>query len=180
MASILLGITGGIAAYKSAEIASLMVKAGHSVQTVMTESAFEFIGPATFAALTAKPVVSSLFESTPGYPLGAHIELVEKVDLFCIAPTTANLLAKISHGLADDLLSTLCLTYTGKLLLAPAMNCEMWEKRVVQRNIAQLKEDGYYFVGPEDGWLSCRKTGTGRMAEPATVFKAVTDLLTQQ
>jgi phosphopantothenoylcysteine decarboxylase/phosphopantothenate--cysteine ligase len=99
--------------------------------------------------------------------------------LLCIAPATANLLAKAAHGMADDLLSTLLLSFTGPVLLAPAMNCEMWEKRSVQRNVAQLREDGVHFVDPEEGWLSCRKRGVGRMAAPETILAAIDQLLDQ-
>ncbi|MEK6234401.1 MAG: hypothetical protein N2C14_06795, partial [Planctomycetales bacterium] len=111
------------------------------------------------------------------FPLGAHISLAARADLLCVAPATANFLAKAAGGLADDLLSTLALSFTGPILLAPAMNCEMWEKPAVQRNAAQLREDGFQFVGPEEGWLSCRQRGFGRMSEPDAVFEEITRLL---
>ena len=173
---ILLGVTGGVAAYKSAALASLLVQAGHGVTVVMTASAEEFIGAATFRALTGRGVVTHSFPPH-SHPLGPHIELARKAELLCIAPTTANMLAKAAHGLADDLLSTLLLSFEGPVLMAPAMNCEMWAKPAVQRNVAQLKEDGIHFVGPDLGWLSCREKGAGRMSEPPTIAEAIEKLL---
>jgi phosphopantothenoylcysteine decarboxylase/phosphopantothenate--cysteine ligase len=175
---VIVGVSGGIAAYKTAGLVSQLVQSGAGVSVVLTSSAREFIGPATFAALTGRPVYEHVFDNQR-YPLGAHIELAERADLLCIAPATANLLAKAAHGMADDLLSTLLLSFTGPVLLAPAMNCEMWEKRSVQRNVAQLREDGVHFVDPEEGWLSCRKRGVGRMAAPETILAAIDQLLDQ-
>ncbi len=103
-----------------------------------------------------------------GHPLGAHIELAERAELLCVAPATANYLAKAAHGLADDLLSTLTLSFAGQVVVAPAMNCEMWAKPAVQRNVEQLRRDGFVIVDPEEGWLSCRRQGAGRMASPET------------
>ncbi len=164
--------SGGIAAYKTAALVSQLVQAGAGVSVVMTSAAREFIGPATFAALTGRPVYEDTFDE-PRYPLGAHIELAERGHLLCIAPATANVLAKAATGLADDLLSTLLLSFTGPVLLAPAMNCEMWEKPAVQRNVAQLRDDGVHFVDPEEGWLSCRRRGVGRMAASEKIFAAI-------
>ena len=110
-------------------------------------------------------------------PLGAHIELTEKADLVCVAPATANLLGKMANGLADDLLSTLLLAFDGPVVLAPAMNTTMWEKPSVGRNVAVLHADGYHFVGPQEGWLSCRRSGIGRMAEPEDIKVAIEGLL---
>lgn len=173
---VLVGVTGGIAAYKTAALVSELVQAGHGVTVVMTRSAQEFVGPATFRALTGRRVLTRVFQRH-GFHLGAHIELARQADLMVVAPATANVLAKIAHGLADDLLSTLLLSFTGPTVLAPAMNCEMWDKPSVQRNVDQLHRDGYHFVGPNEGWLSCRQKGMGRMAEPAEIFSAVTNLL---
>ena len=169
---ILIGITGGIAAYKTAALVSQLVQAGAGVTVVMTETAGQFIGAATLEALTGRPVAKSLF-GNPDHPLGPHITLAQRAELLCIVPTTANFMAKAAQGLADDLLSTLYLAFTGPVLLAPAMNGAMWEKPAVQRNVAQLREDGCLFVDPESGWLSCRQEGTGRMASPDTILQAI-------
>jgi phosphopantothenoylcysteine decarboxylase/phosphopantothenate--cysteine ligase len=168
---ILIGVTGGIAAYKTAALVSQLVQAGAHVSVAMTPAAQEFIGKATFAALTGRAVATEVFEDE--YPLGAHIRLAEQAELFCIAPATANFMAKAAQGLADDLLSTLYLAFPGVTLIAPAMNCDMWEKPAVQRNVQQLREDGVKVVDPEEGWLSCRKRGLGRMAAPETIFAAI-------
>jgi phosphopantothenoylcysteine decarboxylase len=176
---IIVGITGGIAAYKTAALTSQLVQAGAHVTAVMTADAKQFVGPATFAALTGRAVVDRVFDEER-FPLGAHIELARKAKLLVIAPATANFLAKAACGLADDVLSTLYLAFTGPVLLAPAMNTEMWEKAVVQRNVAQLREDGVHFVDPEEGWLSCRTRGAGRMAAPEKIFSAMDELLTDR
>jgi phosphopantothenoylcysteine decarboxylase len=172
---VLLGVSGGVAAYKSAALVSQLVQGGVEVTVVMTRSATQFVGPATFAALTGRPVALELFDAA--YPLGAHIALAERADLFCIAPATASFLAKAANGLADDLLSTLYLSFTGSVLVAPAMNSQMWEKAAVQRNVAQLQKDGVQIVAPEAGWLSCRQQGVGRMAAPESIHDAMKKLL---
>lgn len=166
---LLIGVTGGIAAYKTAALTSQLVQAGAGVSVIMTDSAREFIGAATFEALTGRPVRTGLFHEA-GHPLGAHIELAERAELLCVAPATANYLAKAAHGLADDLLSTLTLSFAGKIVVAPAMNCEMWAKPAVQRSVEQLRRDGFVIVDPEEGWLSCRRQGAGRMASPEKIF----------
>jgi phosphopantothenoylcysteine decarboxylase/phosphopantothenate--cysteine ligase len=173
---VIIGVSGGIAAYKTAALVSQLVQSGTGVTVVMTAAAREFIGPATFAALTGRPVLEKVFDDRE-YPLGAHIELAERGQLLCVAPATANVLAKAAAGMADDLLSTLLLSFTGPILLAPAMNCEMWDKPSVQRNVAQLRRDGVHFVDPEEGWLSCRKRGVGRMAAPEKIRAAIEELL---
>jgi phosphopantothenoylcysteine decarboxylase len=172
---LIIGVSGGIAAYKTAALVSSLVQDGHGVSVVMTRAARKFIGPATFRALTGRPVVSDAFDAQ--HPLGAHIELAEKSELLCIAPASADLMAKAACGLADDLLSTLLLSFVGPVLLAPAMNYAMWEKPAVQRNIARLRDDGYQFVDPQEGWQSCRRVGMGRMAEPAEIEAAIDRLL---
>lgn len=169
---IVLGVSGGIAAFKAAALASKLVQAGAGVSVVMTHAATLFVGEATFAALTGRPVWTDGFEASRS-PLGPHIDLAERADLLCVAPATANFLAKAAHGLADDLLSTLYLSFPGPVLLAPAMNSDMWAKPAVQRNVAQLKEDGVSFVDPDEGWLSCRRTGPGRMAEVEAILAAI-------
>jgi phosphopantothenoylcysteine decarboxylase/phosphopantothenate--cysteine ligase len=173
---LLIGVTGGIAAYKTAALVSQLVQAGAGVSVVMTESSRQFIGPATFEALTGRPVCTGVFNE-PGHPLGAHIDLAEQAELLCIAPATANFLAKAACGLADDLLSTLVLSFTGKILVAPAMNCEMWAKPAVQRNVEQLRSDGMVIIDPEEGWLSCRKQGAGRMASPDRIRQVIAEHL---
>ena len=174
---LVIGISGGVAAYKTAALVSGLVQKGAAVTVVMTDAASQFIGPATFAALTGRPVVRQMFDADH-YPLGAHIELSDRADLLCVAPATANQLAKVALGLADDLLSTLVVSMSVPILFAPAMNCEMWDSPAVQRNVARLRDDGYHLIGPEEGWLSCRKTGIGRMAAPEKIEAAIEALLT--
>ena len=173
---LIVGVAGGVAAYKSAALVSRLVQEGAGVSVVMTRAAEAFIGRATFAALTARPVATEVFDET-AFPLGAHIELAEQAELLCVAPATANFLAKAAGGLADDLLSTLYLSFGGLVLAAPAMNCDMWEKPAVQRNVEQLRADGATIVGPDEGWLSCRKRGAGRMASPEEIHKTILELL---
>ncbi|GAB4142922.1 MAG: phosphopantothenoylcysteine decarboxylase [Planctomycetaceae bacterium] len=172
---ILLGVTGGIAAYKSADLCSKLVQAGASVSVVMTKSAAQFIGAMTFEALTGRPVYQELFAPRE-HSIGEHIGLPRRADLIVIAPASANFLAKAACGLADDLLSTIALSATCPILLAPAMNVEMWSKPVVQRNVEQLRTDGFQFVDPGEGWQSCRDVGTGRMAEPTEIFERIEKL----
>lgn len=169
-------MTGGVAAYKSADLASKMMQAGAAVSVVMTRAAEKFIGATTFEALTGRPVHQEIFEPREHFQ-GEHIGLARRADLMIVAPATANYLAKVAHGFADDLLSTLALTMTGPVLLAPAMNTEMWNKPAVQRNIARLREDGLHFVEPGSGWLSCGQVGPGRMAEPLDIFARAAELL---
>lgn len=164
---ILLAVTGGIAAFKSAALVSSLVQQGYGVRVVQTESATRFVGTHTFSALTSRPVITDLFD--PQFPLGAHIELARQSDLLCVAPASANFMAKAASGIADDLLSTLYLCFTGPVLVAPAMNCEMWEKPSTQRNLQQLRDDGVQIIDPDEGWLSCRVQGVGRMADPVKI-----------
>jgi phosphopantothenoylcysteine decarboxylase len=173
---VVIGVSGGIAAYKTAALVSQLVQGGAGVSVVMTAAARQFIAPATFAALSGRPVLERVFDESQ-HPLGVHMELAERGEILCVAPATANLLAKAAWGLADDLLSTLLLSFTGPVLLAPTMNCEMWEKPAVKRNVAQLRRDGIHFVDPEEGWLSCRKRGVGRMAAPEKILDAIGQLL---
>ncbi len=176
---ILIGVTGGIAAYKTAALVSELVQSGVGVTVVMTRSAQKFVGAATFRALTGRPVATRTFEADD-HPLGPHIELAGQAQLLCVAPATADFLAKAAFGVADDLLSTLLLSFTGPVIFAPAMNKEMWAKAAVQRNVDRLREDGYHLVGPADGWQSCRERGVGRMAEPAEIAAAIRTLLDKQ
>jgi phosphopantothenoylcysteine decarboxylase/phosphopantothenate--cysteine ligase len=176
MHEIVVAVTGGIAAYKTAALVSQLVQGGAGVTVVMTKSAERFIGPATFAALTGRPVARETFDEA-SFPLGAHITLADRAELLVVAPASADFLAKAAHGLADDLLSTLYLAFGKRVLMAPAMNTAMWEQPAVQRNVAQLRSDGVQFVDPESGWLSCRQVGAGRMAAPETILAAIQDLL---
>jgi phosphopantothenoylcysteine decarboxylase/phosphopantothenate--cysteine ligase len=173
---ILIGVTGGIAAYKTASLVSKLVQAGFGATVIMTRAATKFVGPATFEALSGRPVYSKVF-GEPDKSLGSHIELVQRAELLCVAPATADFLGKSAHGIADDLLSTLYLSFSGIVLMAPAMNHVMWEKPSVQRNIRRLEEDGVELVPPEEGWLSCREVGAGRMAEPETILAALDNAL---
>jgi phosphopantothenoylcysteine decarboxylase len=174
---LIIGVSGGIAAYKTAALVSSLVQAGHGVSVVMSRAARKFVGPATFRALTGRPVVSDSFDRD--YPLGAHIELAEKAKLMCVAPASADLLAKAACGLADEVLSTLLLSFNGPVLFAPAMNSTMWAKPSVQRNIKTLRDDGFHFIGPQEGWQSCRRSGMGRMSEPADIQAAIEKLLSK-
>lgn len=174
---IVLGVTGGIAAYKAADLCSKLVQASHGVTVVMTSAAERFIGATTFEALTGRPVHREMFSPQEGFHQGEHIGLARRAELLVIAPASADFLAKLAHGFADDLLSTIALVTTAPILVAPAMNCEMWAKPAVQRNVAQLKTDGIHMVDPGEGWLSCGQVGPGRMAEPAEIQTAIKRLL---
>lgn len=176
---LVVGVTGGIAAFKTAALVSQLVQQGASVTVVMTEAAQKFVGVSTFAALTGRPVATNLWDSV-SFPLGAHIALAERAELLCIAPASANFLSQAAHGAADDLLSTLYLCFGKPVLVAPAMNSQMWAHPAVQRNVKQLRQDGVQFVEPEAGWLSCRQSGTGRMAEPTRIFEHIQRLLEQK
>src|SRR5467141_368202 len=162
---ILLGVTGGIAAYKSAELLRELQRQGADVQVIMTESACRFVTPVTMQALSGKPVFTDMWDSrTPnGMP---HIELSRDRDIIVVAPATAGFIAKLVHGAADDLLSTLCLARECPLMVAPAMNRQMWENPATQRNIEQLHQDGIVVLGPDSGEQACGETGMGRMLEP--------------
>ena len=167
---LLLGITGGIAAYKAAELVRLMIQAGVDVQVVLTEAACRFITPATLQALSGKPVFTDLWDKRIDNGM-AHIDFTRDRDIVLIAPASADVIAKLVNGAADDLLSTLCLARTSPLLVAPAMNRQMWEHPATQRNIHQLKRDGVSVLGPASGTQACGETGMGRMLEPETLLQ---------
>lgn len=173
---LLIGVTGGIAAFKTAALVSQLVQAGAGVSVVMTEAAQQFVGRATFEALTNRKVYTHVF-GNDDLPLGPHITLAQRAQLLCVAPATAHFLAQAAHGLASDLLSTLYLAFRGPVLVAPAMNCEMWDHAAVRRNVAQLRADGVQFVDPEEGWLSCRTRGAGRMASPESIRARIEQVL---
>ncbi len=170
---LVIGVTGGIAAYKTAALVSRLVQAGAGVTVVMTRSATELVGPKTFESLTGRPVGVEMFASG----VHPHIEMADQAELLCIAPATANLLAKAASGLADDLLSTTLLSFAGPVVLAPAMNSRMWAKPAVQRNVQQLREDGLLLIDPEEGYLSCGAQGPGRMASPETIYEVIQETL---
>ena len=169
---IVLGLTGGVACYKAAELARALIKAGASVQVVMTEAARHFITPVTMQALTGKPVFTDQWDSRISNNM-AHIDLTRHADAILIAPCSADFMRKLVHGAADDLLSTLCLARpsTVPLLVAPAMNVEMWENPATQRNVIQLKQDGVTLCGPTTGEQACGETGLGRMLEPEQLLE---------
>ena len=169
---IVLGVTGGVAAYKAAELARLMVKDGLDVQVVMTEAARHFVGAATFQAITGHPVFTDLWDERVDNGM-AHIDLTRGSDAILVAPASADFMAKLVHGRADDLLSTLCLARDCPLLLAPAMNRQMWEAAPTQRNAAQLQADGVTLLGPDSGEQACGEVGFGRMLEPEYLLEAL-------
>lgn len=169
---ILLGVTGGIAAYKAADLCSKLVQLDARVSVVMTTSASKFIGRTTFEALTNRPVHQDPYEVQEHFR-GEHIGVAQRADLAIVAPATAASLARLAMGLSDDLLTTTLLVATCPVMIAPAMNCDMWAKPQVQRNVKQLKEDGYHIIDPEEGWLACRQKGAGRMASVESIIEAM-------
>jgi phosphopantothenoylcysteine decarboxylase/phosphopantothenate--cysteine ligase len=173
---ILLGLTGGIAAYKAAELTRLLGRGGADVRVAMTEAATRFVTPLTFQALSGQPVWTDLWD--PRVPDGmGHIELSRDRDLIVVAPASADFLAKLANGAADDLLSTLCVARRCPLLVAPAMNVEMWQNPATQRNVARLREDGVHVAGPAAGDQACGEVGPGRMLEPPQILAEVEALL---
>ena len=176
---VLVCVTGGIAAYKTASLVSALVQRSVAVTVAMTENATKLIGPATFRALTGRAVHTDLWASEVSADI-EHISLSDRADLVVVAPATANILAKIALGIADDLVSTTLLSVQGPVLLAPAMNVRMWSNPATQQNVSTLKARGHIFVGPESGWQACGKVGLGRMAEPQTILQAIEENLRQR
>lgn len=166
---LLLGIGGGIAAYKAAELARLLMQGGHEVQVVMTEAAERFVTPLTFAALTGRKVLTDLFAIESAIE---HISVAQEHEILVIAPATADLMGKLAHGLADDFLSTLYLAFTGAVVIAPAMNVNMWRHPATQANLETLRRRGHRIVEPGSGYLACGMTGPGRLAEPEEIAAA--------
>ncbi len=177
--SILLGISGGIAAYKAAELVRLLVKAGASVRVVMTKNAQEFITPLTLQSLSGNPVSTDTFDLTQESEIG-HIRLADTADLILIAPATANILAKLAHGLADDLLSTLLLVTRAPVVIAPAMNVHMYAHPATQENLKTLQRFGHHIIEPAEGELACGYEGKGRLAEPEQIVECVEARLTKK
>ena len=175
---VLLCVTGGIAAYKAAELASRLVQGRARVTVAMTEAATRFVAPLTFQTLTGRPVHISLWEASDDYRSG-HISLTERAEVMIVAPATANILGKMAAGIADDLVSTMALAATGAcpILVAPAMNERMWASHAVQANVRTLRNRGIRLIGPEEGYLACGTTGPGRMSEPAEILAAAREML---
>jgi len=177
MRTIVLGVSGSIAAYKSAEIASLLRKAGHDVFAVMTRAAADFITPLTLATLTRNPVLRDLSEEQEGGWKPGHIDLADRADLLLVAPASANTIARLAHGMADDALGAVALATRAPLLIAPAMNGKMWEHPATRANAETLKSHGAQFVGPAEGMLACGYEGTGRLAEVAEIVEHAAKIL---
>ena len=171
--NILLGVSGGIAAYKVVDLASKLSSAGAGVNTVMTESACRLVAPRSFEGVTHSAVFTSLWD-TPGEYEIDHIALVDWADIVVVAPATGNIIGKIANGICDDLLSTmLCVCWAKPTLLAPAMNSNMWNNPAVQHNVKRVKEMGFELIGPEEGLLACGTEGIGRMSEPEDILAAI-------
>ncbi len=176
---VLVCVSGGIAAYKTAVVVSRLVQDGAGVTVAMTRNARRFVGPTTFRALSGRPVLTTLW---PAQDVGEmlHLDPSTAADLVVVAPATANVIGKLAGGIADDLVSTLLLGADCPVLLAPAMNTRMWQHAAVQRNIAFLREHGFMLVGPEEGWLACGDVGPGRMSEPDVLVEAIRTQLLQR
>jgi phosphopantothenoylcysteine decarboxylase/phosphopantothenate--cysteine ligase len=181
--NVALGVGGGVAAYKAAELARALMERGFTVQPILTEAAGEFIRPLTFAALTGRKVITGLFSASSAEDTLAsaieHIRVAQENQILVIAPATADLLAKLAHGLAGDFLTTTYLAFTGPVVLAPAMNTNMWNHPATQENLRILRQRGHIIVEPEDGILACGMVGPGRLAEPETIANAVAALKTK-
>jgi phosphopantothenoylcysteine synthetase/decarboxylase len=182
MKRILIGVTGGIAAYKAAMVVSALKQAGHDVQVAMTAAACRFVTPLTFAALSQKEVRTELFPAHPTSDKGQlypHLYPATEADLFAILPATANTLGKIAHGLGDDIVSTCALSLPANCpkFFCPAMNTQMWENPAVQENIQMLEARGWNRIGPEEGLMACGTTGAGRMTDPALILETLTAAL---
>lgn len=176
--TIVFGITGGIAAYKAAEVCSGLVKSGADVHVVMTRNSRRFVGKVTFAALTGNTVITDMWVEPTERDI-EHVSLSDRADLVLIAPATANIIGKIASGVSDDMLSTLVCATAAPVIIAPAMNCRMWRNRVTQANVERLKSIGYEFVGPDTGRLACGEDDVGRLAPPDEIVKAVVERLSR-
>lgn len=177
--NILIGVSGGIAAYKSCDLVSRLVKAEANVDVIMTENAVNFINPLTFQALSSNQVIVDMFKE-PKYWEIQHISLAKKADLVIIAPATANIIGKIANGIADDMLTTTVMAANAPVVFAPAMNCNMYANKIVQSNIEKLKELGYKFIEPGEGRLACGDIGKGKMAEPEVIADYISRLLDEK
>ena len=174
--NILLGITGGIAVYKILDVASKLRKLGYDLNTIMTDNACEFVNPLSFETITNNYVVTNTFERPKTWDV-EHIALAKKADLMLIAPATANIIGKVAHGIADDMLSTTVMATKCPVVFAPAMNTAMYENPIVQENIAYLKEKGYLFIEPDSGWLACGDLGAGKLPAPERIVEYVVNCI---
>ena len=179
MKNVVLGVTGGIACYKSCEIVSRLNNFGFGVDGIMTQHACEFVQPLTFETLSSRPVVTDMFDRKHPWEV-EHISLAKKASVFVIAPATANIIGKLANGIADDMLSTTAMATKSKIIIAPAMNTNMYENPVVQENMQKLKQRGYIFVEPVAGRLACGDVGKGKMAEPAEIVEKITQVLSEK
>lgn len=177
--TVVIGVSGGIAVYKTLDVISRLRKLGVNVNVIMTKSATEFVTPLSFQSLSQNYVVCDMFEDPKTWDV-EHISLAKRADLFLIAPATANVIGKMANGIADDMLTTTVMATKAKVLIAPAMNTNMFENPIVQRNITTLKELGYNFVEPESGRLACGDTGKGKLASPETIVEEVVKLLSKE
>ena len=179
MKNVVLGVTGGIACYKSCEIVSRLKKLGFGVDVIMTQHACEFVQPLTFETLSSRPVVTDMFDRKHPWEV-EHISLAKKASVFVIAPATANIIGKLANGIADDMLSTTAMATKSKIIIAPAMNTNMYENPVVQENMQKLKQMGYIFVEPVAGRLACGDVGKGKMAEPVEIVATIEKVLSEK
>lgn len=175
---ILLGVTASIAAYKAADLTSQLVKKGHNVSVIMTVGALQFVGPLTFQTLSKNPVVTGVFDERESWRPG-HIELADEADLLVVAPATADIIARLANGIADDALTSIALATLAPLLIAPAMNGKMWLHAATQQNVATLKSRGADFIGPEEGMLACGYEGVGRLWPVAEIVERIEEILTK-
>src|SRR5947199_10853455 len=173
---VVLGVSGCIAAYKAVEVLRGLQKGGADVRVVITRHATEFVGELTFQAISGHEVVTEMFVPTAD-PEIKHIEIAQSSDLLLVAPATANVLAKFANGIADDFLSTLYISTTAPVMIAPAMNVEMWAHPATRENVRRLRERGVHFIDPEEGYLACRTVGAGRLAEPAHIVRRACEIL---
>lgn len=176
MSRIILGVTGSIAAYKAADLASQLTKVGHSVTCVLTRSALEFVTPLTLSTLSKNPVITDLFAEKEGWQPG-HIQLADEADLLLIAPASANVLASMAHGFANDALTAIALATRAPILIAPAMNGKMWQHPATVKSVETLRSFGTQFIEPAEGMLACGYEGVGRLAEIETILKTVESVL---
>ena len=172
---VLLGVTGGIAVYKSADLVRRLREAGADVRVVMTRAATEFVTPLTFQALSNHPVATRLLDADAEQAMG-HIALARWADVVLVAPASANFISRLTHGVADDLLSTVCLATTAPIVIAPAMNRQMWKNAATQANVATLRHRAVEIVGPAEGLQACGETGPGRMLEPQEIVRRTSRL----
>jgi phosphopantothenoylcysteine synthetase/decarboxylase len=174
---VIVGVCGGIAAYKVADVVSRLVQRGAGVTVAMTADAQQFVTPLTFQALSGRPVRTDIYD-LPDSSDPQHIGLTERAQLLLVAPATANLIGKVAGGICDDIVSLMICASACPVVFCPAMNNRMWDNPIVQENIARLSKLGYGFIGPESGWLACRNVGAGRLSEPQKILESVTELLT--